>query len=156
MSKSVLQMELGKKRPFDLLEQEVSLNLARTQDELFQEFTDLFESKGISGSQYNVLRILRGRAGAGTPCQEIAGQMINRMPDITRLVDRLEKAELVERLRTPADRRVVLIKITKKGLDLLQSLDQPVLDLHKTSLGHLSHAELVELNRLLVKARTKG
>src|SRR5262249_17310210 len=137
------------------LEQEVSLNLARTHEELFQEFVGLFESKGISGSQYNVLRILRGRAGDGTPCQEIAGQMINRMPDITRLVDRLEKAELVERQRTPSDRRVVLIKITEKGLDLLQSLDQPVLDLHKKLLAHLSHDELVELNRLLVKARTK-
>src|SRR5262245_30589860 len=123
MSKSALQLELGKINPFDSLEQEVSLNLARTQDELFQQFMILFESKGISGSQYNVLRILRGKAGDGTSCQEVACQMINRMPDITRLVDRLEKAELVERRRTPSDRRVVLIKITKKGLDLLQCLD---------------------------------
>src|SRR6516165_6955972 len=79
MSKSALQIELGKRKPFDSLEQEVSLNLARTHEGLFQEFAGLFESKGLSGSQYNVLRILRRRAGDGTPCQEIACQMINRM-----------------------------------------------------------------------------
>ncbi|MFL5241920.1 MAG: MarR family winged helix-turn-helix transcriptional regulator [Gemmataceae bacterium] len=155
MSGLTLQTELRKKKPFDSLEQEVGLNLARTEDELMQEFARLFGEYDLSPSQYNVLRILRGRGGEGTPCQEIAGQMINHMPDITRLVDRLEEAKLVERQRTRADRRVVLVKITRKGTDLLTKLDRPVLDLHKKLLGHLSDTELTELNRLLTKVRQK-
>ena len=156
MGKSALQAELRKKKPFDSLEQEVGLNLARTEDEMMQEFTKLFGQHGLSSSQYNVLRILRGSGGEGTPCQEIAAQMINHMPDITRLVDRLEEAGLVERQRTRADRRVVLVKITRKGTDVLTELDRPVLALHKKLLGHLSRAELTELNRLLVKVRQRN
>jgi DNA-binding MarR family transcriptional regulator len=156
MGKSDLQAELRKKKPFDSLEQEVGLNLARTEDELMQEFGKLFGEHGLSASQYNVLRILRGLGGEGTPCQEIAAQMINRMPDITRLVDRLEEAGLVERQRTRADRRVVLVKITRKGTNVLAKLDRPVLDLHKKLLGHLSGAELTELNRLLAKVRQRN
>jgi DNA-binding MarR family transcriptional regulator len=82
--------------------------------------------------------------------------MINRMPDITRLVDRLEEAGLVERQRTRADRRVVLVKITRNGIAVLAKLDRPVLDLHKKLLGHLSGAELTELNRLLTKVRQRN
>jgi DNA-binding MarR family transcriptional regulator len=153
MTRSVLQMELGKKNPFDSLEQEASLNLARTQDHISVEFARLFGEHGISPPWYNVLRILLGHGGEGVPCQEIAGQMVTRMPDITRLVDRLEEAALVERRRIPQDRRVVLVRITKAGLDLLARLDRPLLELHKHLLGHLTRDELAELNRLLVKAR---
>ncbi len=153
MEKSVLQQELRKKHPFASLEQEASLNLVRTQDHLHHAFARLLGGHGISGAQYNVLRILRGHGGTGLPCQEIAAQTVTRTPDITRLVDRLEEAGLVERARTAADRRVVLVKITRAGTDLLGRLDQPVLDLHRELLGHLSRAELAELNRLLVKAR---
>jgi DNA-binding MarR family transcriptional regulator len=153
MAKSVLQEELRKKHPFASPEQETSLNLLRTQDHIQHAFARLFEGHGISGSQYNVLRILRGHGGDGLPCQEVAAQMVTRMPDVTRLVDRLAEAGLVERARTARDRRVVLVKITAAGLELLARLDRPVLDLHKRLLGHLSRAELAELNRLLVKAR---
>lgn len=152
MRTSDLQHELGKRNPFESLEQEATLNLLRTQDYLATEFTRLFEAHGLSGPQYNVLRILRGHGG-GVPSNVIAGQMITRMPDITRLVDRLEKAGYVERGRIPEDRRVVLVKITPAGLELLRRLDQPVLDLHKQLLAHLSAAELEQLNALLVKAR---
>lgn len=118
-----------------------------------QAFERLFQEHGVSGPQYNVLRILRGHGGDGVPCLEIAKCMIHRMPDITRLGDRLEQAGLVERCRTREDRRVVLLKITAAGLDLLARLDSPVIELHKRQLSHLTPEELAELNRLLVKAR---
>jgi DNA-binding MarR family transcriptional regulator len=152
VTKHTLQHELRKKKPFDSPEQEACLNLVRTQDHIGHHFAQLFGDHGISGPQYNVLRILRG-AGEGLPCQEIGSRMITRMPDITRLVDRLEGVGLVTRCRTPQDRRLVLVTITPAGLDLLARLDSPVLDLHKRLLGHLNREELAELSRLLVKAR---
>lgn len=152
MARRTLQDEIKKKDPFQCLEQEVSLNIARTGDWMSGEFTRLFKEHGISASQYNALRILRG-AGDSLPCLEVAARMISQLPDITRLVDRLEASELVERERTSEDRRVVLIRITKRGLKLLEQLDEPVVALHRRQLGHLSRDELNELNRLLVKAR---
>jgi DNA-binding MarR family transcriptional regulator len=153
MPASPLQQELGKRNAFDCPEQEACLNLVRTQDHLQAEFARLFEGTGISGPQYNVLRILRGHGGEGVPTSVITGQMVTRMPDVTRLVDRLEQAGLAERRRTAADRRVVLVRITRAGLDLLSRLDRPVLDLHRRLLGHFSRRELDQLNALLVKAR---
>jgi|SRR5579884_701174 len=153
MPKSVLQEEIGKKNPFDSLEQETVLNLFRTMDYLQQDSFRLFQEHGLSGPQYNVLRILRGHGGEGRSCCEIAADMITRTPDITRLVDRLEQAGWVQRRRDPDDRRIVRVRITTAGLELLSRLDQPVRDLHKRQLGHLNRAELRELNRLLVKAR---
>lgn len=154
MTELTLQAEIKKKQPFESLEQEAFLNLLRTTDQLNSEFTRLFNAQGLSGPQYNVLRILRGAGPEGLPCLEIAGQMITRMPDITRLVDRLESAGLVERSRTEADRRVVLVKITAAGEELLGRLDQPVRETHRKVLAHLSEDELRELSRLLVKARS--
>jgi DNA-binding MarR family transcriptional regulator len=154
MAKSMLQEELRKKNPFASAEQEACLNLLRTQDHVQQAFARLFHEHGISSPQYNVLRILRGTAdGGGLPCQEVAARMITRMPDLTRLIDRLVAAGLAERSRTAEDKRVVLLTVTAAGLELLARLDQPVLDLHERLLGHLTRAELAELNRLLVKAR---
>ncbi|HTU90532.1 MAG TPA: MarR family transcriptional regulator [Gemmataceae bacterium] len=153
MAKSVLQEEIGKKNPFDSLEQETALNLCRTMDHLQQDPCRLFQEHGLSGPQYNVLRILRGHSGDGLSCCEIAADMITRTPDITRLVDRLEQAGWVERRRHPDDRRIVRVKIMPAGLELLSRLDKPIVELHERQLGHLSRAELVELNRLLVKAR---
>jgi DNA-binding MarR family transcriptional regulator len=156
MAESALQEEINKRHPFECPEEEAALNLLRTVDHLGQDFTRLFHEHGISPPQYNALRILRGVGGDGLPCVEIAGRMITRMPDITRLVDRLEAAGLVERRRTEQDRRVVLVKVTSAGRDILARLDRPVLDLHRRQLGHLTRPELAELNRLLVKARRPG
>src|SRR5215217_6492725 len=122
MSQSPLQHEIQKRNPFDAPEQEVALNLARTADHLDVEFARLFKRRGLTAPQYNVLRILRG-AGTELPCLEIAGRMISHLPDITRLVDRLEGAGLVERRRTEADRRLVLVRITEPGLKVLRDLD---------------------------------
>src|SRR4051812_49384251 len=109
---SVLQAELKKQRPFATPEEEVSLNLVRTCDVVQTGFARLFKEHGISSPLYNVLRILRGE-GAALPCLEVAGRMVTRLPDITRLVDRLETMGLVTRSRTEEDRRVVLVAITE-------------------------------------------
>jgi DNA-binding MarR family transcriptional regulator len=150
-----LKDEIKKRNPFDSAEQEAALNLARTYDRLQSSFTQFFKPHGITGAQYNVSRILR-RVGEPLPCQEIAGRMITQHPDITRLVDRLLEAGLVERSRTPEDRRLVLTTITEAGLRLLAASDDSLLRLHREQLGHLTRSELAELNRLLVKARNSA
>lgn len=152
MARRTLQDEIKKREPFRCPEQEVALNIARTHDRLTADFSRLFKEHGISESQYNALRILRG-AGEALPCLEVAARMITQLPDITRLVDRLEGSGLAERERIAEDRRVVLVRITKRGLKVLEELDEPVLALHREQLGHLTREELATLNRLLVKAR---
>ena len=153
MSRPGLQQELKKREPFAVPEQEAMLNLLRTADRLQLEFARLFRGHGLSPAQYNVLRILRGEGGAGLPSLEIASRMIASVPDITRLVDRLEAARLVARDRSDRDRRVVRVRITDAGLDRLSRLDEPVLALHRRLLGHLDPIELRALSDLLVKAR---
>lgn len=153
---SGLQHEIGKRAPFEHVEQEAYLNLLRTKSVLEGELHALFKARGLSEATYNALRILRGelRAGVeGVACQVIGERLITRVPDVTRLIDRLERAGLARRARTPSDRRVVLVSITKKGLSLLESIDKPLLELHKRQLRHLERSELETLNRLLVKAR---
>lgn len=153
MTTSTLQHELGKKKPFKCPEQEAALNLLRTTDFLCRAGNALFTEHGISGPQYNVLRILRGHRQTGLCGQHIVAQMVTQMPDITRLVDRLEAGGLVRRERTEEDRRLILVHITPAGLNLLASLDEPILCLHRNQMKHLSRAEIAELNRLLVKLR---
>lgn len=148
-----LRDEIKKKRPFEHPEEEAYLNLLRTSAILIADFERLFKECGLSEPQYNVLRILRGAGGGGLPCLEIGSRMITRVPDTTRLVDRLEAAGYVERARIDEDRRVVLVKITKKGLAAIAPLDDKLLEIHKKQMGHMSREELEELSRLLVKAR---
>jgi len=147
-----LQREIKKRQPFEAPEQEAMLNLVRTNDRFQLRFARLFREFGLTASQYNVLRILRGE-GKPLPCLEIADRMIAAVPGITGLVDRLEGMGLVTRDRSTEDRRVVYVAITAKALGLLGKLDGPVVDLHKALIGHLTQAELRELNRLLEKAR---
>jgi DNA-binding MarR family transcriptional regulator len=148
-----LKDEIKKRQPFEHPEEEAYLNLMRTSAVLIADFERLMKDAGLSEPQYNVLRILRGAGGNGLPCLEIASRMITRVPDITRLVDRLEASGLVERARISEDRRVVLVKITKKGLDAIAPLDKPLLEIHKKQMSHMTRRELEELSRLLVKAR---
>ena len=147
-----LQQELKKRRPFDLPEQEAALNIARTADRFGICFARLFREYGLTPSQYNVLRILRGE-GKPLPILEVADRMIASVPGITGLIDRLEGMGLSARERSTEDRRVVFVAITPKGVDLLGRLDGPVEALHKRLIGHLSSVELRELSRLLEKAR---
>lgn len=152
MHANQLQSELKKKRPFETLEQEVMLNLARTSDQAQIRFTRLFRQYGLTPSQYNVLRILRGE-GKPLPILEIADRTITVVPGITGLIDRLEQAGMATRGRCETDRRVVYVAITPKALKTLADLDEPVLELHRQMAGHLAKAELKELSRLLEKLR---
>jgi len=150
---SPLQAELKQTKPFESPEVEAFLNLRRTCDRLHGTIRHLLKGQGISEPQYNALRILRGAGPDGLPSLAVADRMVTRVPDITRLLDRLETAELAKRDRSTEDRRVVRACITRKGLSLLKRLDDPLRDSHKQLLGHLSRKDLTELNRLLVKAR---
>src|SRR5271167_661098 len=114
----------------------------------------LLKKEDVSPNQYNVLRILRGSA-EGLPCGEIASRMITRDPDITRLLDRLEKRGLISRCRETKDRRMVMARITTEGLKLLAHLDNPVEEAHRNQLGHMGKERLRALAELLEEARAK-
>jgi DNA-binding MarR family transcriptional regulator len=150
-----LKDEIKKRKPFEHVEEEAYLNLLRTTTVLYAQFECLLKRSGLTEPQYNVLRILRGvgAGGSGVPCTEVGARMITRVPDVTRLVDRLESGGLVERCRIAQDRRVVQVKITAKGLQTLAELDAPVVELNKRLLGHMSRQELADLIRLLEKMR---
>ena len=147
-----LQRELKKRQPFESLEIEAILNILRTADQFHNRFGRFFREYGLTNSQYNVLRILRGE-GKPIPSLEIAGRMVQVVPAITGLIDRLEKQELVKRNRCTEDRRVVYVELTKKGAKLLGEIDEPDVALHKELIGHMARKELKELSRLLEKAR---
>ena len=147
-----LKSDLKKKRGFDSAEQEAALNLLRTSDLLENRLGRLFRQFALTPSQYNVLRILRGE-GKPLPCLEIADRMIQVVPAITGLIDRLEKQALVKRDRCAEDRRIIYIAITAKGKRLLKQIDAPLTGLHREMLGHLPRKELAELTRLLEKCR---
>ena len=148
-----LREELKQTRPFPSLEEEVHLNLQRTASFLLGDFLELFRRFELTPAQYNVLRILRGAGSGGLPILEIRERLVTRVPDITRLVDRLETAQLVLRERLPDDRRVVQARITAAGKSLLAKLERPVRSLHRSQLGHLAKRQLTALNELLVAAR---
>jgi MarR family transcriptional regulator, 2-MHQ and catechol-resistance regulon repressor len=147
-----ISQELKKKGPFESLQQEAILNILRTSDQFENQLGRLFREYGLTSSQYNVLRILRGE-GKPLPSLEIANRMIQVVPAITGLIDRLESQQLVKRRRCEEDRRVVYVEITKKALTILSKLDQPLSDLHLELMEKLSNKELAELTRLLEKTR---
>ena len=136
-------------------EEDLFVSLVRTTELLSRNVEKVLKAADVSPTQYNVLRILRG-APEGLQCTEIARRMITRDPDITRLLDRLEKRELISRARDSKDRRVVLTKITKQGLTLLRDLDRPVTEMHKAHLGHLGRQGLQSLMDLLETARNES
>ncbi len=147
-----LQQELKKKRGFDSPQQEAILGLVRTSDRTQIEFVRLFREFGLTPSQYNILRILRGE-GAPLPILEIASRTITVVPGITGLVDRLEKAELIKRARCKEDRRVVYISLTNKAGTVLKQLDGPLEKLHQRVMHGLSATEVKQLIGLLDKLR---
>jgi len=142
-------------QPLRTLEQTVFLQIQKTADALMGEVADLLKPVGLSPTQYNVLRVLRAAGPDGLPCGRIAGRMLTREPDMTRLLDRLQKRGLIARGRDPTDRRVVLGRITSKGLKMLEGLDEPVLELHRRQLRHLGRKSLRELADLLQNARRR-
>ncbi|HEV3374260.1 MAG TPA: MarR family transcriptional regulator [Candidatus Acidoferrum sp.] len=136
------------------LENRVFLALLKAADAVSQEAEQLLRSKGLTGPQYNVLRILCGAEPAGLPCRGIGDRMISHDPDMTRLLDRMEKRRLIVRTRQTDDRRVVKTRITREGFELLKTLDHPVRELHKRQFRHLPAARLKALAQLLEEART--
>jgi DNA-binding MarR family transcriptional regulator len=109
----------------------------------------------LSPTQFNALRILRGAGDGGRTCTEIAERMINRDPDITRLLDRLERRGLVARSREGRDRRVIITRINQAGLDLLRALDRPVEEFNRKQMGRLSEPQLKTLVKLLEAVRAE-
>jgi len=152
MTDSRLQRELKKRLPFDSLEQEANLNVLRTTDLLQNRLGRFFREYGLTPSQYNVLRILRGE-GKPLPSLEIGSRMIQLVPAMTGLIDRLEKQGLVNRRRCEEDRRVVYVEITPAAKKLLKRMDDPLLEMHKQLTGSLTLTELKELTRLMEKIR---
>ena len=157
----MLKDEIKKRRPFESPGEEAYLNLLRTTGVLYADLERLFKEYGLSEPKYNVLRILRGAKmngefnGEGVPSLEIGDRMITRVPDITRLVDRLEADGLVKRRRCEEDRRVVWVAITPKGLKMLDEMDGPLNRLHREQFSRMTREECIELSRLLVKARSR-
>ena len=137
------------------LEKCVFVSLLQTADTLGQEAEQLLKAAGLTGAQYNVLRILRGAEPSGLACRAIGERMISHDPDMTRLLDRMEKRGLITRERQTDDRRVVKTRITPQALSLLKTLDQPAHDLHKRQFRHMSVARLKILFDLLEEARVR-
>jgi DNA-binding MarR family transcriptional regulator len=138
---------------FDSPEQEVFLNLWRTYDRLKALEDEVFGRFGLSAQQYNALRLLRSVHPGAMPTLALAGRLISRAPDVTRLLDRLEQRGLLGRERRADNRRVVEVRITDAGLELLRELDEPVRECHRQQLGHLNARSLRDLARLLKAAR---
>lgn len=150
-----LREEIRQERPFGSLEQEALLNIARTAALLTYAIAERLKPFRLTPAQYNVLRILRGAGGGGLCRHEIRSRLVAPVPDVTRLLDRMEKGGLIQRERSSEDRREVRTTITRKGLRLLGELDQPVTDMEREYLGHMSRADLRTLVALLQTAREK-
>ena len=135
------------------LESAAWVSLQRTADCLLGRLHQILKPHGVSPTQYNALRILRGAGSdgppCGLPCGEVAARMINQDPDVTRLFDRMEKPGWIVRERSRTDRRVLLARITNEGLRLLDSLDQVIESYHLQTMGHLTQVELRQLSGLL-------
>ncbi len=151
-----LQDELKQTRPFPSLEEEVVVGLARTSDAMKRGLLGVLKAKGLSDTQYNVLRILRGAGAPGLACGEIAERMVTRDPDLTRLLDRLEARDFITRARDGVDRRVVTTRISQEGLTLLAELDAPIQEAQRSLLGHMGERRLRSLAELLDLARASG
>ena len=148
-----LRSELKQKVPFRSREQEAYLSLLRTADALQSSVEAKLNEFGLTGTQYNALRIMRGAGPEGLPCSEIGERMITRDPDITRLLNRLQKRGLVTRTRGKADRRVIHGKITSTGLKLLREMDEPIDQHGREMLKHVGQQRLQQLIDLLELVR---
>jgi DNA-binding MarR family transcriptional regulator len=149
-----LQAELAQRKPFGSLEHEAVLNLARTAAMLEHSTAETLKEHGLTPTQYNALRILRGAGQEGLCRNEVRDRLVAQVPDTTRLLDRLSEMGLVVRAREGDDRRFVRTRITQAGLTLLEPLDRIMAALHRRQLGHLGQAKLRRLVRLLEEARS--
>jgi len=148
-----LQKEIKQSKPFPNPESEAYLNMVLLVQDLTVGVNALMKGADLSQPQYNVLRILRGAGDEGLACREIGERMVHRIPDVTRLLDRLETRKLVVRERETEDRRVVRVRITDEGRALIDPLDEPLASLHARQLGGLGPKKVLQLIRLLEEAR---
>jgi DNA-binding MarR family transcriptional regulator len=152
---SRLQPEIKPNKQFSSLEEEVLLSLVRTADRLQWRVAEMLRKHGLSPTQYNALRILHGAGPNGLRCSEIGARMITHDPDITRLLERLERRTLVTRSRERSDRRVIKARIRTRGIKLLESMDEDVDRFTCSLLGHLGEERLRSLLQLLEAARVE-
>ena len=150
---SQLQAELKQVRPFKSLEEEAHLSIQRTAALLEHAFESALKPHRVTATQYNVLRILRGSEPDGLCRSEIGERMVRQVPDVTRLLDRLEQARFIARYRGGEDRRYVVTRITKAGLHLLEQVQHRIDEIHRKQLGHLDEAQLRKLISLLAVVR---
>ncbi len=151
-----LQRELKMTKPFASQEVEAFLNLIRTSDQLTRYFTAVLKPFDLTMGQYNVLRILRGAGHPGLPCGEVRARLVSWDPDITRLLDRLERRKLIQRTRSRRDRRVVHVTICHSGLELLTTLEkeETLQRADRALLGHLGADDLTRLIEILESIRS--
>jgi DNA-binding MarR family transcriptional regulator len=148
-----IQQELQQKKPFRHVAEEAALNVLRTSDLVMQAELDLLKPYNLSATQYNVLRILRGAGDEGICCKAIGDRLITRDPDVTRLIDRLEKRGILARTRAKEDRRYVTVHLTKAGMDLVNELDEPIQKLNQKIMRNLNARDLHTLIGLLEQVR---
>lgn len=148
-----LRDEIKQRKPFKSIYEEAALNIVRTAALLGADFEQVFKPYGITATQYNVLRILRGADEKGLCRNDVRDRLLNRTPDATRLLDRMERAGLISRSREQEDRRLVATRLTGKGRQLVDELDPVVAREHKSLLGHMTEKQLSNLSTLLTIAR---
>ena len=150
---SDLKASLKQSRPFNSLYQEAFLNLARTYTVLSDGLDLVLGPQGLSMTQYNILRMLRGAGPEGLCRNEIGRRLITRMPDVTRLLDRMERDGLISRVRSTEDRRLVNTILTAHGRQIVDNLDREIAKEHERTLGHLNKTQLTALVELLSLVR---
>lgn len=150
-----LHVELQQARPYALLEEEVHVSIARTAALLERAFAQLLKPHGLTPTQYNVLRILRGAGPAGLCRNEVGARLVTPVPDVTRLLDRMADAKLIARQRSDEDRRLVRTHLTPKGLALVNTLDDVLLKAHKASLDGVSNQRMKDLVATLAEIRAR-
>lgn len=148
-----LQTEIRQTRPFAHPAEETFLNLLRTAGWLERAVEETLRTAGLTQPQYNVLRILQGAGKDGLPCGEVGARMITRDPDMTRLLDRMEKRGLIRRSRSEQDRRVVRASLAPEGAAALKTLEKPVRETIRRALEPLGEERLAALTGLLEEVR---
>lgn len=150
-----LHVELQQARPWDLLEEEVHVSIGRTAALLERAVAQLLKPHGLTPTQYNVLRILRGAGAAGLCRNEVGARLVAPVPDVTRLLDRMADLKLIARQRSDEDRRLVRTHLTAKGLALVNSLDTALRQAHQRRLAHITRPQLEALVATLAEVRAR-
>jgi DNA-binding MarR family transcriptional regulator len=148
-----LALEIQQSKPFELIEEEAVLNITRTSEVLAQNMAEFLKEFALSATQYNVLRILRGAGKDGLTCSQLSSRLLTHDPDITRLLDRMEVRGMVVRERSKEDRRLVITCVSQEGLDLVNSIDRPLKEMLKGSVGKVSKSALAALIETLEQVR---